>query len=110
MRRSSCQSAARFAGLVALSFAACVVQPASVASASPPRFVLSGSATLIPDAPVQRAPGWRLNAKLSPVTGPDVAPPAQSGGGFTLVAYTSLSSDVCYNDTIFRDDFDGDGL
>ena len=36
--------------------------------------------------------------------------PAQEGGRFSLTALLSTSSLVCYNDTIFRDGFDGTGL
>jgi len=74
------------------------------------RFSVSGTATLTPDAPPQRAAGFRLQAQLAPVRAPAQAPPAQTGAGFSLVATASAFATACYNDTIFRDDFDGDGL
>ena len=39
-----------------------------------------------------------------------MAPLAQQGGGFALVAYADSLATACYNDTIFRDSFDGTGL
>ena len=33
----------------------------------------------------------------------------QEGGRFVLMARSMAVAQVCYNDTIFRDDFDGDG-
>lgn len=93
----------------------CAIAPgtilsASAAAANTQRFELSGSATLVPDAPVQRATSWRLQAQLSPALGTAQAPPAQTGAGFSLVATASAVATACYNDTIFRDGFDGDGL
>jgi hypothetical protein len=76
----------------------------------PPRFQLQGTGTLVPDAPIQRAAGLRLQAQLSSVRAPALAPLAQTGGNFALVAYADSFAMVCYNDTIFRDDFGGDGF
>jgi hypothetical protein len=74
------------------------------------RFAVNATATLTPDAPTQSAAGFRLRATLSPIAKPSIAPLAQAGGGFALVAYADSVATACYNDTIFRDDFDGDGL
>lgn len=83
---------------------------AQTATAATSRFAIDATATLTPNAPPQRAAGFRLQAQLAPVRAPAQAPPAQSGAGFSLVATASAFATACYNDTIFRDDFDGDGL
>ena len=70
------------------------------------------SATLRTDPPVQKSGTFALRAALMP---PDAAlsaqPPVQEGGGFAMMARLAPASlAVCYSDTIFRDDFDGDGF
>ena len=81
------------------------------AQAAAPRFSVSGTATFSADAPAQRGGRYQLRAHLSSqVPGPAVAAPALVGGPYTLSALASASSLVCYDDTIFRDDFDGDGF
>ena len=74
------------------------------------RFQLSGYGTLSLDAPVQKTDYLQLKATL---TSKDAAlaasPPVQENARFALMATLAASSLVCYNDTIFRDDFDGDG-
>lgn len=79
-------------------------------STSTHRYQLSGSASLTVDPPIQRSGDLRLRATLAPDAVVSDAPPAQSGAGFELTGLLSASSLVCYNDTIFRDDFDGDGF
>jgi hypothetical protein len=74
------------------------------------RFSVSATATLTPDAPPQHAAGFRLQAQLAPVRAPAQAPPAQTGARFSLVATTNAFATACSNDTIFRNDFDADGL
>lgn len=60
---------------------------------------------------VQRGGRFQLSATLSEGTrAPAMAAAALEGGSYTLNAVASASSLVCYNDTIFRDDFDGDGF
>ena len=92
---------------------ACFLANAAFAteSTSIQRFQLSGSGTLTLDQPVQKSGNLQLKAYL---TSKDAAlaalPPVQEGGGFALIASASSASLVCYNDTIFRDDFDGDGF
>jgi len=79
-------------------------------SASARRFQLSGSATLTLDQPAQSDGIMRLKAYLTPKDAAiAVLPPVQEGGGFAMIARATSSVSVCYNDTIFRDDFDGDG-
>lgn len=100
-------------GRLALALVACGAICASVALADEPtsaqRFQLSGSGTLTLDAPPQQGGSLLLKAALLPdhVTAQRVQ---QSGGPFALTATLAPSSLVCYNDTIFRDDFDGDGF
>ena len=74
------------------------------------RFELSGSATLRPDPPILRSERLRLNAVLTPAAIPAGAPLLQSDGRFALRATLGAASLVCYADTIFRDNFDGDGF
>ena len=80
-------------------------------STSAQRYELHGTGTIINDAPVQDSNRFRLKANLGAQgNGPSVAPEPLTGAGFALSAIASPSSLVCYNDTIFRDDFDGDGF
>ena len=74
------------------------------------RFELSGSATLRPDPPILRSERLRLKAVLTPAAIPAGAPLLQSDGRFALRATLGAASLVCYADTIFRDNFDGDGF
>jgi len=73
------------------------------------RFELSGSGTLTRDAPLLRNERLQLKAVLAPAGTISAEPTLLSGGGFQIAGTLSASSLVCYNDTIFRDDFDGDG-
>ena len=83
----------------------------TVHAAAPPRFELSGTATLSLDASVLKSGNMQLKASLTP-SGVAVmaSPAAQQSGHFALVASMTASSMACYNDTIFRDGFDGDGI
>ena len=71
------------------------------------RFSLTGTGTLSTGQPAQKNDRWQLKASLSPAT---PLPAMQADGRFALAGVLSASSLVCYNDTIFRDDFDGDGF
>ena len=71
------------------------------------RFSMSGNGTLSTEQPAQTNDRWQLKASLSPTA---VAPAMQADGRFALTGVLSASSLVCYNDTIFRDSFDGTGL
>jgi|SRR5450432_317844 len=90
-------------------FAPFVVAAANVSD--PLRFQLLGSGSLQLDQPVQKTGNLRLKAHLTPA-GVALADsvPVQEGGVFALMASLAGASTACYNDTIFRDDFDGDGL
>lgn len=80
-------------------------------STSAQRYDLHGTGTITRDAAVQDSNRFRLNANLSARgNGPGVAPEPLTGAGFALSAVASPSNLVCYNDTIFRDGFDGTGL
>ena len=72
---------------------------------------VTGTATLRADQPVQKAGSLSLKAYL---TSKDAAiaamPPVQEGSSYALIAKLVAKPSVCYNDTIFRDDFDGDGF
>jgi hypothetical protein len=114
-RRTHCgfrRAAALRAGRV---FCILVYSAAFTAAAVEPvtpqhRFELSGSATLRPDPPILRSDRLRLKATLTPTAIPADAPMLQSDGRFALRATLGTASLVCYADTIFRDNFDGDGL
>ena len=74
-----------------------------------PRFQLNGSGRLSPDVPPQTGGTLRLMSTLQALQ-PRAAPAALTGGRYELRAVAAASNLVCYNDTIFRDDFDGDGF
>ena len=77
-------------------------------SAFAAQFSLSGTAHLSQDAPAQTNARYSLRAQLNaPAMSSTVL---QSGARYSLLAALSTASLTCYNDTIFRDDFDGDGL
>lgn len=90
----------------------CASSVASATSApDPQRFQLLGSGTLNLDQPVQRSKSVQLKATLTPTDATlAAAPPVQVGGRFALTASLTTASLVCYNDTIFRDSFDGTGF
>jgi len=74
------------------------------------RFAISAEGSLTLDARAQQSGDVSLKAILSPAYfGVDTAQ-TLADSRFTLTAALSSSSLVCYADTIFRDDFDGDGL
>lgn len=80
----------------------------SMTAGAQPRFQLSGTAHLSPTASPQANARYSLRAQL---TAPQASGAfVQSGARYTLFAALSTASLACYNDTIFRDDFDGDGL
>jgi len=78
--------------------------------ASANRYRIDGAGTIALDVPVQRNGSLRLQAALSPSAPTSGAPALQSTGRFALTATLAAQSLVCYNDTIYRDDFDGDGF
>jgi hypothetical protein len=74
------------------------------------RFALTGSATITRDTPTLRNDTMSLRSYLAPSDAAVAnSPIVQDGGRFTLMAKAVAATQVCYNDTIFRDDFDGDG-
>lgn len=95
---------------LALAFAAitdAVTNPADAA----PQFELRVDASRSREVQLQRGGRFELQAEMSvELRQPSVAPAPLAGGGYVLDAIASTSSLVCYNDTIFRDDFDGDGF
>jgi hypothetical protein len=94
--------------LMLVGAATCASFAASATSASDSqRFQLAGSGTLTLDQPLQKSGNVQLSAYLTPTA---LSPPTLEGGTFSLTALLSTSSLVCYNDTIFRDGFDGTGL
>ena len=77
-------------------------------AANPPRFELSGSGSLDGTSETSHGHAMEIAAVLT------LADPAQrttrAGARFDMSAALSSRSIVCYDDTIFRDDFDGDGF
>jgi hypothetical protein len=105
------KSASRIMCLLAsgIALAASVVAPISNAAQSS-RFEIRGSGTLVLDQPVQKSGNVQLKAALVPEeVASSELPKVQAGGGFALNASLAATSMACYNDTIFRDGFDGDG-
>jgi hypothetical protein len=97
--------------------AACVLLAAlmfalqATAQAEEARFALTGSTTRTIGPVAQRSATLTLHGRLEPSDAAQVAaPPVQDGGGFALMAKLIAKASVCYNDTIFRNDFDGDGF
>ena len=82
----------------------------AIDSARAERFELTGSGTLTVDTPTLRLGDLQLKATLSTSAAVPAAPSIQSDARFTLTGTLAAASVVCYNDTIFRDDFDADGF
>jgi hypothetical protein len=82
----------------------------SAASAQSARFDIAGGASIVADATVQNDARYALKAQLVVAESTSAAVTTQSDARFALNAVLSTSSLVCYNDTIFRDGFDGTGL
>lgn len=75
------------------------------------RFRSSAHAHLAPSPAKQKNSRFTLGAQLDAQQGAPVFQPVrQTSARFALTATVSASSLVCYNDTIFRDGFDGTGL
>jgi hypothetical protein len=72
-----------------------------------PHFRLTGSATPSSAAPTTAGGRFAISAELR--TAVD-ATGASAAGRFVMDAIATPTSLVCYSDTIFRNDFDGDGL
>lgn len=74
------------------------------------RFSITGSATVTRDSPTLHGDKLSVRAALAPSNAAvSSSAVVQDGGQFTLMANAVAVPLVCYNDTIFRDDFDGDG-
>ena len=75
----------------------------------PHRYEISGTGSLSVDAPLQQAGALRLKAMLSRATA-HFGPVTQADARFALSGALAAASLVCFNDTIFRDDYDADGF
>ena len=97
--------------VIAATFAALFTNATFAAqSAADGRFQLSGAGTLMIDPPTLQDGSRQLKASLTPAaTGVDKSV-VLSDERFALAGSFGSSVVVCYNDTIFRDDFDGDGF
>ena len=73
------------------------------------RFSVQGSATVARDPKPLVGEHFTMRGQLVSSDAPSSAPIVQEGGRFVLMARTIAVAQACYNDTIFRDDFDGDG-
>ncbi|MEO5560714.1 MAG: hypothetical protein ABIO49_12450 [Dokdonella sp.] len=80
------------------------------AHAAPASLKLSGSAALKTDQPKQQGDAFALKAYLTPRTAASASTPVQEGGAFAMIGKLAAVPLICYGDTIFRDDFDGDGF
>jgi len=89
---------------------------ATAAGAGEPRFSMTGTAAMTQRAPAQSSGRFELRGDLQRADGGAVAAPSLAapslawGARFVIDASTAPASLVCYNDTIFRDAFDGNGL
>jgi len=92
--------------------ATCILSAASATTAPDPHhFQLVGSGSLNLDQPVQKGESVLLKAILTPTNAAFTASTlVQEGGRFAMTASLATESLVCYNDTIFRDSFDGTGF
>jgi hypothetical protein len=98
--------------VVSIAAFVCFISNVAIAanSTSANSFQLSGSGTLAIDSAPQKHGEFVLRASLQSIDALIASqPPVQSGGGFAMMAAVTSAVQVCYNDTIFRDDFDGDG-
>lgn len=96
--------------LLALILVAVAVARAANASAGE-RFQLSADGMLHATGPTLENSRFQLFGTFATETpGPYPAPDTLAGGRFALNAIASSNSLVCYNDTIFRDGFDGNGF
>lgn len=68
----------------------------------------ASEARLASDTPLQENERFALHAYLESASDQDHT--VQAASRFAVSAALSASSLVCYNDTIFRDGFDGTGL
>lgn len=84
---------------------------ATAAGADDPRFSVTATAALSQRAPTQGGGSFELRGELQRAGGgTEAAPSLARDARFVIAATTAAASLVCYNDTIFRDDLDGDGL
>jgi hypothetical protein len=90
-----------------LLFAGAAIQPAFATDDH--RFSLHGSAALSRDPPPLIKDAFALRGYLTSNDAPSTAAIVQGTGRFAVMGSLVALAQVCYNDTIFRDDFDGDG-
>src|ERR1700748_3448949 len=82
----------------------------AVAAAEPSiakRFTLTGSGSLTRDTTSFNNGNLSGRGYLQSNEAPSTAATVQDGGRFVVMAHAVALAQVCYNDTIFRDDFDG---
>ncbi|MEO6689242.1 MAG: hypothetical protein ABIS07_18645 [Dokdonella sp.] len=81
-----------------------------IAHAAPASLKLSGSAVLRTDQPQQHGDAFALKATLIPRRAASASATVHEGGAFAMIGKLAAVPLICYGDTIFRDDFDGDGF
>ncbi len=84
------------------------VASASAVESTEHRFALQGNATVSRDKTPLTAGGFTVRGYLQPGAASQQAS-TQEGSRFALAGHLLAQTQVCYNDTIFRNDFDGDG-
>jgi hypothetical protein len=94
---------------IALFLATAIAMGAVDAQTLPSRFTLKAKVSLVPAAQSDVDGSIEVNAKLTPA---DAEPLllTDNGGRMQLTAALSKVTSTCYGDTIFEDDFDGDGF
>jgi hypothetical protein len=91
-------------------FAAFACDTAIGANVTVGEFQMSGSGTLRTDQHTVSGGTLSLRATLQSKDAVLAKQsPVQEGSRFVLVASVTATASVCYNDTIFRDDYDDDG-
>lgn len=98
----------RVRGTVAAIVIAWLAMP--MVHAAPASLKLSGSAALKADQPQQHGGAFALKAYLTQQPAASTSAPVQQGGAFAMIGKLAAVPLICYGDTIFRDDFDGDGF
>jgi hypothetical protein len=91
--------------MLLMSVAVVAAEPASAK-----RFSLTGGGALSRDATTLSDGKLSMRGYLQSNDAPSTAATVQEGSHFVIMAHAVALAQVCYNDTIFRDDFDGDGF
>jgi hypothetical protein len=98
-------------GLVPIAFVVATVSLGASPAVEPSAqgFSVRGAATLTRDQSPLVSDRFTVRGQIVSREAPSTAAIVQDGGRFVVMARMMAVAQVCYNDTVFRDDFDGDG-